>query len=488
LRQIDHQPNAASIINSMRAHGYTFEAAVADIFDNSLAASSKNLRLEVRRDPTYVAFIDDGTGMSETQLIEAMRFGSRSPLERRDVSDHGRFSLGLKTASLSQCRRLTVVTKQNSIFSAAQWDLDHVEKTNSWCLTVLDEDQIPSIPCFSSLSAQQSGTVVIWERFDRLGTPEDSPTANETLVRLVSESAEALSLIYHRFLDGSAGRLVRAWVNGTTIEPADPYFSRNSFTRVVGREHTLIDGHPISAVAYILPQLINLSPSELKAAGGVASLKDHQGFFLYRNFRLITYGTWFRLAPREDLTRLARISVDVDNSIDHEWQLDIKKSTALPSQSARLFLSSMVHFVTNESVRRFVSRASASQLASNQSMWIRKLARDKVTFEINRTHPLITRVVNTMSELEFESFDYMLHSLEMSLPLKQINLDQASRLDVGYDDEATAIRLKRLLESLLIGLSEAERRALASDLPNLEPFRSHPTLTEVLLGARNARQ
>ena len=68
--------------------------------------------------------------MTEGELLEAMRLGSRSPLEERAQSDLGRFGLGLKTASFSQCRVVTVVTRVNGTTTSARWDLNYIADSN----------------------------------------------------------------------------------------------------------------------------------------------------------------------------------------------------------------------------------------------------------------------------------------------------------------------------------------------------------------------
>lgn len=108
-------PKADHLIGSMRSMGYTFESAIADIIDNSISANCQNVFLFFPTDPLhcYVSILDDGDGMSKEELLEAMRYGSTSSESVRSENDLGRFGLGLKAASLSQCRKLTVVSKKD---------------------------------------------------------------------------------------------------------------------------------------------------------------------------------------------------------------------------------------------------------------------------------------------------------------------------------------------------------------------------------------
>lgn len=125
-------PFAPVLMESTRAIGYSLEAAIADIIDNSIAAKAGKVKLFFFPiDDAYLCILDDGIGMNNTQIDAAMQYGSQSPSDIRDASDLGRYGLGLKTASLSQCRVLTVVSKQGNIIIGRRWDLDYVIKTGA---------------------------------------------------------------------------------------------------------------------------------------------------------------------------------------------------------------------------------------------------------------------------------------------------------------------------------------------------------------------
>lgn len=170
-------PYAPVLMESTRAIGYNLEAAVADIVDNSIAAmaSEVNIFFSPYDAVPYVTFLDDGVGMNETEINNAMRYGSKSSLDERDRTDLGRFGLGLKTASLSQCRSLTVISKQNTRVEGRKWDLDSVYTSGEWSLIVLDESDIKSIPQYKQLESFSHGTLIIWEKLDRMLEGAASP-------------------------------------------------------------------------------------------------------------------------------------------------------------------------------------------------------------------------------------------------------------------------------------------------------------------------
>ena len=166
-------PYAPTLIESTRAIGYSLEAAVADIIDNSIAVNSKNVDIYFfPLEGAYIAILDNGSGMTEEEIDIAMQYGSRNPAEERDKKDLGRFGLGLKTASLSQCRCLTVLSKQGDKLEGRQWDIDHVKEVGDWSLIILDDEEINQLPQVNELKKYESGTLVIWQKLDRLKAGE----------------------------------------------------------------------------------------------------------------------------------------------------------------------------------------------------------------------------------------------------------------------------------------------------------------------------
>ena len=161
MRVVEIPPNPSPLIESLRDLGYSLGTALADIIDNSITAGAKKIRIfsNPSSDNPMIGILDDGTGMSETVLFEAMRLGTRSPLEVRDQSDLGRFGLGLKTASFSQCRKLSVMSRADGVTSCAQWDLEHVARSKKWEMRIPDGPS--AIPWSETLGAH--GTLVVWE-------------------------------------------------------------------------------------------------------------------------------------------------------------------------------------------------------------------------------------------------------------------------------------------------------------------------------------
>ena len=327
-------PYAPTLIESTRAIGYSLEAAVADIIDNSIAANAKNVDIYFFPiDGAYIAILDNGKGMAEEEIDIAMQYGSKNPTEERDKKDLGRFGLGLKTASLSQCRCLTVISKQGDNLEGRQWDIDHVTEVGDWSLNILDEEDIQQIPQFDELIKNESGTLVVWQKLDRLKAGEIN--FELSLGRKIDRVRDHLSLVYHRYLAGESGiTKLKLSINGEKIKGIDPFLTEKS-VQAMDDETLVIQGNKILVRPYILPHISKLTSDEIKMLGGKDGLRKQQGFYVYRNKRLLVWGTWFRMMRQGDLSKLARIRVDIPNTLDDLWTLDIKKSSALPPAEVR---------------------------------------------------------------------------------------------------------------------------------------------------------
>ena len=227
-RRADATPHAAALIEGLRDIGYSLETAISDIIDNSITAGAHRIEIvtETYSDEPYIAIIDDGLGMTEDELVAAMRPGSRNPLATRDEPDLGRFGLGLKSASFSQCRRLTVVSRRSGQTSAAIWDLDDVAERNEWAVQLPDHfDLIPGIEKLG-----QQGTLVLWQKLDRLtgGYSHNAAKRAEVINQRIAETERHLRLVFHRFMEDA--KPLRILLNGRLLRPLDPFARKNPAT------------------------------------------------------------------------------------------------------------------------------------------------------------------------------------------------------------------------------------------------------------------
>lgn len=408
-------PYAPILVESTRSIGYSFESAVADIIDNSLGKEATEVNiLFSSKDPQYVAIIDNGTGMSGEELESAMRYGSKSSLEERDKDDLGRFGLGLKTASLSQCRKLTVITKQNGTYNAACWDLDHIIAEQDWALICYYGKEAEELPFASNLNTYESGTVVIWQMFDRIldGTTNVQKVFDECIER----ARNHVALVFHRYMDNNIKTRVKICFNYAPVDPIDPFLITNPATQPLTEQTLRIDGSTIKVKPYILHYASKVSAKDKKRLGELCDLHSNQGFYIYRNKRLIIWGTWFRLIKTQELNKLARIRVDIPNTLDSIWEIDIKKSTASLPDVIKRNLVAIVENSVGRSERVYKYRGRSVSKDNLQHIWETIDNRGKFQYQINRELPIIKLLEESLDERALGYLDSFIKVIEDAFP------------------------------------------------------------------------
>jgi hypothetical protein len=425
---IEVLPDPVSLIESMRAVGYTTETAVADLIDNSISAGASSIYIEydATKSP-FVSILDNGHGMNASELTNAMRHGSRNPVESRATNDLGRFGLGLKTASLSQCRKLTVISKKNSEINARCWDLDFVRSEKRWVVLVPENSTLQRLPLYENLLEQESGTLVVWQALDKLMAGSATPI--EEMKTRMEGLHHHLSFVFHRF-SKKEGRIpaIDISVNGVKLAALDPFLKENSFTQPLEGQDIRIRDELINVQPYVLPHLNHLNSDQAQLAGGMDGLRNNQGFYIYRNRRLVIWGTWFRLVPKEEFYKLTRVQVDIPNSLDHLWSLDIKKSSASPPDIIRNRLRDLIPHFANISrlTITYPGRKQKSQSVFHP-FWDRiEVSHGNFRYQINADHPLIKSLADTLGKNEQKTLQHVLDLLASSLPLEAIYSDMCS--------------------------------------------------------------
>jgi hypothetical protein len=321
------------LIQSLRDLGYDLSTAVADLMDNSIAAGATSIDLETsfEGDNSWIRIIDDGLGMTRAQLREAMRFGTRRDYDEDDL---GKFGLGLKAASLSQCRCVTVAsrTTPSGRTSVAQWDLDYVEETDRWEVLHPPAREVPL--AVDPLRAS-TGTVVVWEDLDRVFRYRvpDGKRARADFERLTSDLAQHISMVFHRFLEGKADRPLplKINLNGVPIVPWDPFARSEAATLQLPKQRLRFvhdsTKHVVEVRSYVLPTAaLFSSPTAHRAAAGPRLWNRQQGFYIYRYDRMIQSGGWSRLRTSDEHTKLARVSIDLPPGAEELFELNISKT------------------------------------------------------------------------------------------------------------------------------------------------------------------
>jgi hypothetical protein len=490
---IELMPSPASLIESLRSIGYSLETAVADVVDNSIAAKAGHIdiRFTWNAGSPWLMIVDDGHGMTYEELVNAMRLGSISPLAERDKDDLGRFGLGLKTASFSQCRQLTVLSKHHHKIHCCQWDIDLItgKENSGWKLKVLDADEYlhhtvlcDMIECY--LASKESGTVVLWEKLDRLKEPQSSQKNEIFFDALMSDVRKHLELVFHRFLaPAQPKRKLIIRMNNDELEPFNPFNPQDNATTELPEQTITVHGERILVQSYILPHHSKVPTQIYKRYGGEEGYLHNQGFYIYRNQRLIIKGSWFRLIKKEELNKLIRVRVDIPNTLDHLWKLDVKKSFASPPEAVRQALQQVINKI--EIAGRKVYAQRGARLASDvpYPMWRRIAANGTITYEINREHPMIAEFLENSNAESKDQIRQLIKMIETSFPADTFFNDFAQNprsVSTSVWDKQEFEQLVDLFANTYLE-SGIPRASIAAKLLSVDPFASNRTRTiEVL--------
>lgn len=345
-------PSAARLTGSLRDIGYDFTTAVADLVDNSLAAGAKNVNVFTHFEPqgSYVLISDDGHGMTESQLVEAMRFGTRRSYDKNEL---GRFGLGLKTGSFSQCRRLTVVTRttpKRARFNVMTLDLNRIARTDRWDITV--GESTPAIERAKDLLRESPGTIVVWEDLDRV-LPEryaESGWGRRRLKSLSDKTAEHLSMVFHRFIAGEVpGRAdVVICVDDQKLRAWDPFApsedERSVLADQVFEVETEEGASEVTFRGVVLPSRDRFSSmDEFDRLSGPLKWNRQQGLYIYRAHRLVQHGGWSGIRGLDEHTKLARAAILFDTDLDEAFQINVAKMSVELPPVLRQMLQRPVH-------------------------------------------------------------------------------------------------------------------------------------------------
>lgn len=468
----DAPPRPSALIESLRAFGYTLQTALADLIDNSIAARARNVWLDTEWDghSSRIMLLDDGDGMTEAQLLEAMRPGSQSPLEDRAAHDLGRFGLGLKTASFSQCRCLTVASKQGKGPPAVRrWDLDFVRDTNQWW--VLKSPTERSADQIDRLAGLTHGTLVVWEQLDRAigleGAESEGAAGIDDLKKhfnhaIAREVKPHLAMVFHRFIDGDAPRLT-IHINGSKLAAWDPFQKHSARITWPAEPVSYRAGIVVRPKPFVMPHKDKLTSEEHRAMAGPAGWNAQQGFYVYRKKRLLVAGSWLGLGfTKDEHVKLARIQLDMPDGTDSEWSIDVKKSTASPPPAIRDGLARVARLAREkaEDVYRHRAGRGAHRAPTEIIRIWRELTRNgRRAYRLNRDHALLTRALE-LPKQHRPAVEALLKVIEETVPVHEIWLDQAKDGDNAAIPFASTSEkeILAIVEQLYLSLREQNYR------------------------------
>ena len=400
-------PDPLSNFNAIRSIGYDLNRALADVIDNSISAGCKNITIIHHFDEldSKIAILDDGTGMNKDELINGMRLNSKNPESDREEHDLGRFGLGLKSASLSQAEILTVRSKKDNHDNTAMWDLSddgNIKRDNEYGL-ILDPDRNDGKFILKLLNNYDSGTVVLWENLnDELFISANSEKTEQNFKTIIKNAQKYLEITFHRFI-GKGINIYFSKVDKIDspikLKAWDPFLSNNSYTEELPSEK--VDNGRVTVTPYVLPFHTKINQRESEIMDGINGQLNHQGFYVYRNKRLIIPGTWFNYLSKHNQYNTARIKVDLPNNRDREWMLDIAKSEVTPPAADEPKMKSIMRMTQRKckNVLTFKGKARQRKASYSKDFFIWQLVdmrEGKKAFNINNNHPLIKEIIDNI--------------------------------------------------------------------------------------------
>jgi hypothetical protein len=477
------------MLEALRGLGYSTADALADVVDNSISAGATEVRIHFSwegGERAFITVLDNGCGMNDPELEAAMRLGEKSPLDQRSDGDLGRFGIGLKTASFSQCRSLTVTSrKPGCAVSCLRWDLDEIAARKDGVWALIEGPAPDSGSRLSVLDGVSSGTLVLWEKLDRIVT---SGSVADDFLKMIDVVEIRLAMIFHRLLEGLQPKL-RLLINDIPVEPWDPFLTGHpakSWNSPIARQWTPVG--KVEVECHVLPHKDMLSPADHQAAAGPDGWNSQQGFYVYRNGRLLLAGGWLGLGygrawNREEAQKLARIRLDIPNSADTDWKIDIRKATARVPIYLKPWLTKLAEDTRNRARKVFAYRGAPVPGAGGakvEQAWTVERFKDGMRYRVDHSHPAVAAVFESAGPL-LPLVKAMLRVVEETVPVQRIWLDTAENRDTpltGFAGEASAevVEILKTLFDDMIGRRGMSRALAKKTLLSTEPFQKYPSL------------
>lgn len=483
MTRIRNAPDASALMATARSFGnYDLAGALADIIDNSITARASRIEIsclyEDDQDCT-VRIRDNGQGMDCDELRRAMCPASTHPEQQRPSDDLGRFGWGMKSASFSQCRILTVISRRDGELHGARWNLDDIAE---WQMDQFGDAEAAGL--LRRPFDSPTGTELIWSNCDRLS--EGRSLTREQFNDIISDARRKLSQIFHRYLGGDGGKFPRLEIrlNGLPLEETDPFCQKHLATITKPEEPIPIrtdnGTHTVLMQAFVLPHYSKLTAAEYEAFGGDEGYLRSQGFYVYRNRRLIISGTWFGLAKHGELSKLVRVRVDIPNSLDEMWKITVDKSDAQLPSALKSRMKALVNGFRGTSHKVHRSKGAKLDTGGPVPVWHRHVRNGVIRYSINREHPLMDTLVGRLGDTEESALAALLQMIETQVPVDSIGREveaHSDQIQRGFTSREEVVSFLRLsLPALMV--EAGSPAALRELLARTEPFASNMNVVE----------
>jgi hypothetical protein len=427
-------PDPENLIKSIAEQGYSLETSLADLIDNSISANASEIEIliDTNSEPFILFIADNGNGMTEDKLKSNMQFPSSSPENIRNTNDLGRFGLGLKTASFSQTRCFTVISRKKgeSGYNARTWDVEYLKEKKKWNIIINTQNEIDNLlsiyrklskSFLNEFSNYNPNTIVIWQGLYKFENYLESSNKSLALKKELTEvTSEYLSLVFHRFLENKKKPL-KIRINNNLIKPFNPFpDSEESGLRKLELNQTLFQTDKLKIEGYILP-----SRSLVESKGNSQwtmqnkSLMDMEGLYIYRLDRIILYGGWNGIIKKSPRLQLARLKVNIGNSVDHYFHLNVAKSSIVIPYELRIAFLRYISDLKTEAEKEYYNKGlkmvSTTEVSSKDLLFIRKASNRGMLLELNPTFPLLKNLFNELNDEQLKQLNVIIRIVNTTI-------------------------------------------------------------------------
>lgn len=415
------EPNLGNFTKSLLSIGYTHYTAVLDIVDNSIAAGSTKVWIDydISGSKQSMVISDNGLGMTDSELFEAMRMASADPMVTRESdSDLGKFGLGLKLASFSQTDKFQVISKKENFHYASYcWDLNTVRQENKWLIERINHNQ------FYNDIDRISGTDVVLHTLRDFGADID----NE---RIISRLYYHLASVYH-LISG-----VDLYLNRKKVIPIDPFFVSPAANSTSFESITHL-GVSLMVRSYQVPHRDNLSNDKRIDFDALKDIGMSDGIYLYRKKRLIAWSGWEGLSSNKRIADLHRLALFINEDADDLFNIEVKKSQiSILDDALRKKIMSKIKIFSTTAKRPYKKRAELS-LKDIADLWTLTKEDGKVSFAINKKSAIIKKFND--SQISVSDFiDLIEGTLPIDSILYYLNTEKADREDYNRKKQKAA--------------------------------------------------
>ena len=444
-------PNPEYLIKSIAEQGYSLETSLADLMDNSISAKANKIEvlIDFNSEPFKLFLADNGQGMTEEELSKNMQFPSNSPEDSRSNSDLGRFGLGMKTASFSQTRKFTVLSKKKNEtkYNGRTWDVDFL-KDNGWKIIVNSDEEVARLMYqYNQLSSSflkgfdnyKPNTIVIWEGLYKFENYLQKGNRKDSLKREITEvTSDYLALVFHRFMEKDSNPL-RIRINNTIVSPFNPFPEEEKDFRQIEPKQSSFRSDVIKIEGFVLPsRAISESKKGLtKWTTRYRGLMDMEGLYIYRADRIILFGGWNGIVKKAPRLQLARLRVEVGNSVDHLLHLNVAKSQIVVPHELRNAFEDYIGELKIEAEREYYNRGirkfSGTKSQNHLQLFERSYSNRGSILEVNNNFPLVKNLQESLNKKQ---------NSQLNLLIRMINTRVNNIRHVHEEKEFTGIEEK----------------------------------------------